>query len=131
LAGAGRSDLLGKLQAERGLPAFDEGLLPTLDKHEAFFAAVRAGQDCIASEIAFFMAGNRAWLMSALPPGTQVQWIFYENDEAAAENNVRKTREEPRLSQNLDQNRQTLARFANGTYTFPESAEIRAVFRVP
>jgi hypothetical protein len=97
---------------------------------------LRAGKDCVVAEIAYYQEAHRRWVSAVvgLFPGYIIEWVCYENDQAAAEANCRRDlaagrRTSEQCAANLSQNAATMQAFGAGAYSFPDGAIIRPIHR--
>jgi predicted kinase len=88
LCGSGKSHAAEALARQTGLALFEQPMGRNL--YPVIAAWVRSGHSCIVEEAVFGCKANRDEFLRAIDPapGVQVKWIAFENDVAAANDNV-------------------------------------------
>lgn len=116
----------GKSYFARSLPAdllMDDDFF---DRQSDFMAALREDRNCVIVEAAFMFPKNRdllaQWLGTNVP-NAQVEWIFFENDLAAANANCERRRDKDPAG-HIDQNNR------NSTlYVIPDGSRVERIWR--
>jgi len=131
LPGAGKSTLLNQL--EHGFKPHDFHAnavdnSPAVEKSRHFselIARLRAGEDCGIADIAFCDAARRSDLEATVHskvPSVRIEWIFFENDRAKCERNIR-FRNRAGLENDLEALREWAPR-----YTIPTNVKPRPIW---
>jgi hypothetical protein len=122
LCGSGKSHLAAGIAAGA---KFDEGFLLDEEQHQALFAALRSGEDCVVVEFAYVLAEERRKILAEIEgavPGVDVEWLCIENHLARANKNCRE-RDKGDAEWHVRINEYYWPR-----YTYPEGSEVRAMW---
>jgi predicted kinase len=132
LPGSGKTTLSEKLEAE-GWLVFDDYKANAIDdcshfrksKHfESLLVSLHAGRNCVVADVDFCKAEARTEAEQVLRdevPDMEVRWIYFSNDIASCEANIRHQK-----GRNFEDRLTAIHRYSS-QYTIPSGAEVRSV----
>jgi hypothetical protein len=130
LCGSGKTALASLIkQRHPDCRIFDEEFLRDRRQHRELFDRIRTGRRSVVIEIAFCLPKYRRWMLGYLAkkfPGTQINWIFFENDLRSANWNCsyRKNKNPGSIQKHWKINKRLTAQ-----YVIPSGASSRPVLR--
>lgn len=123
LSGSGKTHLVDHMT---GVRKFQESFLAHKDE---FFAALKAGENCVVSERALLHEEAREQFVReilAVVPDAKIKWVCFANDLEKANQNCRRARSDKLPGSEEDHVR--MNEIDSKAYTIPDGAEILPIW---
>ncbi len=125
LCGSGKSTLVQEMQRAGPVKVFDDGFADSPAKRRELIENLRLGKECVVADIPYCLEGYRRCIELIIReelPDIEINWIWFENSLAKANQNVLK-RQDGRDTEALLR----INSRVSPQYTIPPGTEIRSI----